>query len=154
MRDMFHNYDSHIDKKEYPRPHFPEEETHILEGDSNLYLVTDVFGNEIGIQAKYGSSVTLYFRLSGCVEGSCIGDFVSRCSINFQIVDYWHEVIFEDSYSADEVFNLEDETIEIQLNLNNIEKLKRETYHMNLSLIWPDGKYDLYTEKNGFLAIK
>lgn len=151
---MFHNYDAHIDKKEYPRPPLIEDNTKILESDCVLSLVTDVFGNEIGIQARYGSAFNLYFRLDGCVEGSSIREFVKNCSVNFQIIDYWHKIVLEEVFPAEDVFMEEDETICIKVNESMAQQLRKETYYMNLSLIWPDGKYELYNENNGFLSVR
>jgi len=152
MRDMFHNYDHNIDKKEYPKMPCVEDDTRILQSDPNLQLVLDAFGNEIGICARHGEEFTLYFMLDGEVWGSSIRELVSNSVIVFEINDYWHKNIITKNLTAEDAFC--DDTIYVTITKDEALKLKQETYKMRLSLSWPGGGYELYSEHNGFLTIK
>ena len=82
MHDMFYNYDNDIDTNFFrcKKITFPEK----LESESTISLVKDVFENEVGVKVKQGSEFSLYFYLTGEVDGSSIQELVENSIITFK----------------------------------------------------------------------
>lgn len=153
MTDMFHNYDCHIDEKERIEPLLPIDKKRELISDNTISLIIDALGNEIGVQVKKDCGFTLYFEMTGCVEGSSIKELVENSTVNFQVIDYWHQVQIDKTFQvSSDLF--EDNTLKITVSQAEAEILRAETYFMLLTLTWPGGKYDLFTEKDAKLTIK
>lgn len=153
MKDMFYNYDHNINKKEYPKLDSWGGETKMLEGNNNTYIITDIKGNEIGVEVKRDVGFTLYFTLDGEVEGSSISELVDNSTILFEIIDRTHEVVL--SYKPDVVdYDLITNTMAIEISAKQASILKLESYRMRLTLNWPDGSYRLVDEDAGLLIVR
>ena len=148
-KDMFYNYDHHINDKINPY-NIPSNKSAVLEGYTGQWLVYDYKGNEIGLRAYKGTPIHLHFNFSGTVDECCnIGGFLNNNTIKLEIVDCFHNVLIEKSSLGEVVNNsLEFEIVDVE------NKLKKDTYYMNLYILLETGeKYNLYNEKDGSLYI-
>lgn len=148
-KDMFYNYDHHINDKNNPY-NTPFNETKILEGYTGQWLVYDYKGNEIGLRVYKGAPIHLHFNFSGTVDGCRdITNFLNNNVIKLEIVDCFHNILIEKT-SLNEVVN---NSLELEI-VDEEDKLRKDTYYINLYIILKTGeKYNLYNEKDGSLYI-
>lgn len=154
MKDMFYNYDNNIDKKEYPHPIFFPEQVNILDSTNNVKLISDIKGNEIGVEVKQNTDFDLYFTLETIDCDCCLDELVLNSSVIFELKNRLHTVMFSKSVQGAEVYCPEINAIKLHFNDNELANLKRESYDIHLMLIWPDGKYELFTDGSGKLILR
>jgi len=153
MKDMFHNYDNHIDKKFDESPACYEKPRKILESDTVVKMVYNVKGDQIGVQAKYKDDFYLYFCMEGSVEGSSIYDLVTNSNIIFTVLDGAHQVVFSKEIEHSN-YDCSTDTIRVYITPSEAAQLKQETYRVQLSLEWAGGGYELFAEKDAKLIIR
>lgn len=149
MKDMFYNYDHHINRKEYPeQPVDPEKGK--LEGYSGQWIVYDYKGNEIGIRVYQYAPIRLHFDFSGNIDGDPkIRGFLNNNPITLEIINNFHTVLIKREYRN----QIKHNSLDIEI-IDDENVLKKDVYYMNLYITLETGeRYNLYNEKDGFLSI-
>lgn len=153
MLDMFYNYDNDIDKKYYDLPVTYEKPTKILQNENTVKIVYNIWGDQIGVQAAYKDDFYLYFNLDGTVENSSIEKLLNQSVIYFKLFDWWDKEIINKIIDFS-YFDAETGTLTVYITKEEAEKLKRETYKMELGLTWDGGEYILFSTRDGLLLIR
>jgi hypothetical protein len=154
MKDMFYNYEHNINKKEYHQPIGITVPSYILTGNPNISIITNIKGDEIGVQVNKNVPFSLYFYLhsENCRES--IAEDLKDSEITFEILNYTHDIVITKTLSLDECFDQNTNTIKIEVIQEELAKLKREAYRVRLAANWADGCYELYPEMTGLLIVR
>lgn len=149
MRDMFYNYDHHIDEKYYveqPTDKKPDK----LVGYSGQEIVCDWKGNEIGIRVHQDAPITLFFDFYGNIDGDPnIEAFLNYNPITLQIIDKYHNIVLEATYHN----QVKDNSLEAKI-IDVDKKLKKDTYYIKLYITQQTGEmYTLFSENDATLFI-
>jgi len=149
MRDMFYNYDHHINKKDYPEEqNIKKQKT--LEGYADMQIIYNIKGDFIGVSTKQGNPIKLYFSFSGDIDDDI--DVISYLNnFSFKIVNVLHEpIITEADARITPTHNFNEIEVYIPAELNT---LKKDVYRMELSCIIDDETYTLFSEQDAILEI-
>lgn len=153
MKDMFFNYDNNIkSKKGYQQNQFNDANESMLSSNPTLSVVLDAKGKRIGLAARYGVPFDLFFTVDGYVETGSIEMLLLNSNISFKLYDYWHNIVLDKTILENAYFG--DNTIKVSITQEEADKLKQETYYMEVIMYWLGGCYKLYSPDNGFLTIK
>ena len=155
MKDMFVNYDNDIEKKVVP-PHLQyNDRPHILESEDNISIVRNALGNELGIKVKHNTAFNLYLYLDGCVNGGSVDNLVANSQLTFKVFSLRHKLVFEKTFDAVDYYNAESNWIVVPITQEDSEKyFDIDSYKICATLIWPGGKYELYSENDGLLIFR
>lgn len=148
-KDMFYNYDYHINKKEYPYNEIVKENND-LTGYSGQWLVYDYAGKCIGLRVYKNAPINLHFDFEGSVDGCCaIDDFLNNNTLTIELNDAFHNTfIKKDIYGE-----INNGCLDIEL-LDEENKLKKDTYYIHLYVTLETGEiYNLFNEADGFVSI-
>lgn len=154
MKDMFYKYDNLIDDKKY-LPIFKKGENN-LEYNSSVTIVKDVFNKEIGVMVKHNHEFTLYFYLfdlAGMSEEQ-FSSLIDNSNLIFEVYSGRHKLVLQKEFNAREALDETGEAFCIKIEQQKASKLDLDTYKMRLSLVWPGGSYELYSEQNGLLIVR
>ena len=153
MKDMFVNYDNPTTiRKHYHKP-IPAE-TKILESLDNISIIKNAMGNEIGVRVKWGTAFNLYLYLDGWVEDSTIDAFVSDCELKVKVIDGRHKVALEKTLTAIDVYEPIGSYLTINFTQEEAKLLAIDSYKMCITLSYPDGEYELFSESDGLLIVR
>lgn len=134
MKDMFYKYDNDCKENGQHGPHFPQEETKVLESCSNSYIITDIKGNELGVEVKHNNAFTLYFSINGC--GYCVDEIFNGGKFLFEILSSTkHDVLISHEYTPGEVMNPDTGDIEIHIDTLESRQLDIDSYRMRLTIL-------------------
>ena len=154
MKDMFVNYDNDIEKKVVlPHLHF-NDRPHILESEDNISIVRNALGNELGIKVKHNTAFNLYLYLDGWVNGESVDNLVANSQLTFQVFSLRHKLVFEKTFNAADYYDVESNWIVVPITQEESEIFDIDSYKICATLIWPDGKYELYSENDGLLIFR
>ena len=154
MKDMFVNYDNDIEKKVVP-PHLHfNDRPHILESEANISIVRNALGNELGIKVKHNTAFNLYLYLDGCVNGESVDNLVANSQLTFQVFSLRHKLVLEKTSDAADYYDVESNWIVVPITQEESEIFDIDSYKICATLIWPDGKYELYSENDGLLIFR
>jgi len=163
MKDMFHNYDYHINEKlslHRKEPDFFEPDR-ILTSDPNISIIKDVKNKEIGVKVKQGMPFTLYFYLDDYSTAERISDIPELCNlvlssnVKLEVVGNDHKVIFEVIQPASDIFNLETSELIVNVNQDFVNLLDKDSYRIRLRLVNNEGYfYEVYSEADGLLIVR
>ena len=150
MKNMFFNYDNNIDTSSHKEhPHF-----------ENPDIIKDINGKFLGIKAKFQTPTTLYFHLTDfgseylLTNGLSLADLVMSSDIVFEISTTTHKVVVTKHISAQDNFISNSNDIIVFLDTEDMQKLKQESYKMNLKLSWEEDVYEVFSETDGLLIIR
>lgn len=149
MKDMFYNYDHHIDEKYHIKQPIDKEPDKLV-GYSGLEVVRDWKDNEIGIRVHQGAPITLFFDFCGDIDGDTnIESFLNSNVITLQIVDRYHTTILETTYNN----QVKDNSLEAEI-IDVDKKLRRDIYYIKLYITQQTGEmYTLFSEDDATLFI-
>ena len=154
MKDMFVNYDNDIEKKVVP-PHLHfNDRPHILESEDNISIVRNALGNELGIKVKHNTAFNLCLYLDGWVNGESVDTLVLNSQLTFQVFSLRHKLVFEKTFNAADYYDVESNWIVVPITQEESEIFDIDSYKICATLIWPDGKYELYSENDGLLIFR
>lgn len=159
MKNMFYNYD---------HPHHNKNITNydnsiptVLNNDLDPFVLLDIKGNEIGISARRGSELDIYFNLSGYVADSTIEEFITNSVIEFSLVDrqYQHTKVFTRIFDGTKCFVGSEDLGSIIIHLDDTDEgwtdLELNSYRVNL-IVYPNelNKYIIYPDNCGLLILR
>ncbi len=151
MRSMFYNYDNNIDKDlESIGP--VVEPLKPLSSTPNAAFIYSVDGKPLGVEVKQGTSVHLYFSLQEA-HGVSISTILAEAWLQFQLIGCNHKVVFEKILAPDACLCGYSD-LKIELSAAETATLRKESYHIKLSIEWPDESYILYSEADGLFVIR
>lgn len=152
MSKMFQNYDNNIDcdlsslePKSFPRP-IP------LQSAPNISLLYDLKGRMYGVEVKHHMPFSLYFHLDE-MQGQSLVDFVEQSIVEFKLIGQNHKIILVKTFNGSEIFTMGSDLV-IDLNQEDIEELKQETYKMELTLLHDTDSYKLFAESDALLVVR
>lgn len=154
MKDMFVKYDNDSEEKNMPPHTLYKQSPKILESVDNISIVCDALGNEIGIKVKHNTAFNLYFYLDGWTNGVSLDTLVLNSTIVFKVYSFRHKLVLEKELSAAALYDTEFNYIEFPITAEEASALDIDSYKLNVSLVWDDGSYELYTEADGLLIIR
>lgn len=151
MRSMFYNYDNNIDKD--LKPLCPAiEPLRPLMSTPNAAFIYSIDGKPIGIEAKQGTPISLYFSLQEA-NGVAIPTVLAESQLKFQLIGCNHQVIFE-KILAPEACLYSYSDLKIELSAAETAALRKESYNIKLSIEWPNESYVLYSEADSLFVIR
>ena len=161
MKDMFYNYDYHINEKlSLPKePNFfsPDE---ILTADPNISIIQDAKGKEIGVKVKHGMPFTLYFYLDDystavmASQNKELYDLITNSDVLFEVISTKHNVIISLQQPANEIFDTNTSQLCLHVNQEQAQLLAKDSYRLRVLLSYPGGYYELYSENDGLLIVR
>ena len=154
MRNMFYKYDNLVDDEKY-LPVFKQAEAD-LESNGSTIIVRDVFNKEIGVMVRHNHEFTLYFYLFDltCMPDEQFFNLIENSNLIFEVYSGRHELVLQKEFSAKKALNDTNEAFCINIEHQEAARLDIDTYKMKLTLSWPDGSYELYSEQNGLLIVR
>ncbi len=153
MKDMFATYDENSSRPDHTHKPY-KHEIKILESLDNISIVSNGIKNELGIRVKHNTAFDLYLYLDGWVEGSTIDALLAESNVLFKVYDLKHKLVFEKTFVGAEIFNFNSKYLKVSINADEAKLLDIDSYKMNISLIFPDGDYELITENDSLLIVK
>jgi hypothetical protein len=153
MKDMFVNYDNPTTIRKHHHKPIPAE-TKILESLDNISIIKNAMGNEIGVRVKWGTAFNLYLYLDGWVEDSTIDALVSECELKVKVIDGRHKVALEKTLNAIDVYEPIGSYLTINFTQEEAKLLAIDSYKMCITLSYPDGEYELFSESDGLLIVR
>lgn len=151
MSRMFFAYDNDIDlDMQNIKPH-ADEFNNNTEATKMIYSKTGKF---LGVQAKHGLPLSLYFNLSdGCGNIEFI-ELIANSNIRFKINSTTHKNIIEKEFNGFEIFNPLTNDLCINLLPQDMESLKQESYHIELQLLHDNDCFSLFNKQDIYLVIR
>lgn len=148
-RDMFYNYEHHLNRKEYPEEDVVES-IKKLNSYADMQIIYNIKGDFIGVSTKQGNPIKLYFSFSGDIDDDI--DVISYLNdFSFKIVNVLHEpLITEANASITPTHNFNEIEVYIPAEANT---LKKDIYRMELSCNIDGENYTLFSEQDAILEI-
>ena len=129
----------------------PSEEEILPKGVKRLYNKNDLF---YGVEAQHQMPFSLYFHLTEASDKP-LTTFVSDCEVEFEIRSIvTHKPVVFKKFLGNAIFNSTTNDLKIEINQEDAQQLKQETYTMTLKLVYATGFYILHNEQNGVLVIR
>lgn len=147
MHNMFDKYDKNISE---PRlSYLPPKRKDRLVGTTNVQLIKNIKGNEIGVSAKEGSAFSIYFTFDGEVEDDILANLLAEASFGFEVLDKKHHVIL----SSPVYVYADDCMASVDLISEYNGTLCYGNYYMRLYMMLDGVFYTLFAENDGVLSI-
>lgn len=147
MHNMFDKYDKNISE---PKPSYlPPKRKDRLVGTTNVQLIKNIKGNEIGVSAKEGSAFSIYFTFDGEVEDDILANLLAEASFGFEVLDKKHHVIL----SSPVYVYTDDCMASVDLISEYNGTLCYGNYYMRLYMMLDGVFYTLFAENDGVLSI-
>lgn len=144
---MFEKYDNNIPE---PKPCFlPPKRKDRLVGTTNVQLLKNIKGEEIGVSAKEGSAFSIYFTFDGIVEDDTLTNLLADATFGCEILDKKHHVIL-----STPVYVYADDcmaSIDLISEYNGV--LHYGNYYIRLFMMVDGVFYTLFAENDGILSI-
>lgn len=143
MKDMFYKYDYQADVKDCSCEPVPCNHPKTLYDKTSAEIVYNLKGDQIGIKAKHGFPIPLYFTFFGEVdpEYENVSNFLNYYPIKLQVLDQFHNVLLEQEYINSVYNNMLCVDIEDKDNI-----LKKDIYKIRLFVETEKGSLDLISE--------
>lgn len=147
MHNMFDKYDKNIPE---PKPNYlPPKRKDRLVGTTNVQLIKNIKGDEIGVSAKEGSAFSIYFTFDGEVEDDILANLLAEASFGFEVLDKKHHVIL----SSPVYVYADDCMASVDLISEYNGTLCYGNYYMRLYMMLDGVFYTLFAENDGILSI-
>jgi len=147
MHNMFDKYDKNIPE---PKPSYlPPKRKDRLVGTTNVQLIKNIKGDEIGVSAKEGSAFSIYFTFDGEVEDDILANLLAEASFGFEVLDKKHHVIL----SSPVYVYADDCMASVDLISEYNGTLCYGNYYMRLYMMLDGVFYTLFAENDGILSI-
>lgn len=151
MSRMFYNYDNNIDTNVKSCPVITELEDSFC--TTNLALIYNLNGKLLGIEAKHQNPITLFFNVVE-TTGYDMAELIWQARIKFKLIGQNHKVVFEKTFSPEEIFSTETHDLIIFLSSVEVGSLKKESYRLLLTIEFEDESFTLFDEHDGLLIIR
>lgn len=115
--------------------------------------VYNIKGEKIGILAKHGMPIILYFHIDE-INNLPFNDFIMGCQIELALLNKNHRPVLSKQLACAEVFNAELSDIIIEITQEESLKLKQESYGIDLRLISQEGFFHIFSETDGKLIVR
>ena len=153
MRSMFYNYDNNIDK-DLSQPSCPcVPVASAKEGAPNLSFIYNIKGELLGVCAKHGMPITLYFHLEE-LHGYSLTDFVTDHNVEFKLYSLSGKEVFAKTFEARDYYNVASDDLLVEIDQAEANTLRQETYCMEVKLTSSTGFYTLFAPADGTLVIR
>jgi len=155
MKDMFYNYEHHINRKNYPVTP-PYDTPKSLNACGNVEVLRNAKGDEIGVKGKVNSKFNLFFRFSGDayddngVFEQPLRYVLEDSKLYFDVLDKKRDVV------ASFVPELSPYADEIRVTVYTSEEgpLKYGVYKMHLYFETEEGIYTIFSDEDGILSVE
>lgn len=153
MRSMFYNYDNNIDKDLSQSSCTCMPMVSTKEGAPNLSFIYNIKGELLGVCAKHGMPITLYFHLEE-LHGWPLAEFVTGHNVEFKLYSLSGKEIFAKTFKARDYYNATSDDLLVEIDQSEANKLRQETYCMEVKLTNSTGFYTLFAPADGTLVIR
>lgn len=153
MKDMFFNYDNDTNIS-----------TNCIKSScfqaDTQEIVRDIKGNFLGLKVIYNQPTTLYFNIEDLGSPYLAENYLTleelllQSKFIFEIQTMNRNLVLSKEYEGINCINSETCDCLINLDLEDFEKLKQETYRIKLSLVFDGDCYEIFSNQDGFLIIR
>lgn len=143
---MFDNYErQNLYRTEVPQVERPN----LATGATKATLLKTIAGRTIGVSAKVGGRLTLYFNLDSDNK-ALLTTIIRTATFGFELLDRKHNVIL----SAPVAILADDNQVCVELFTERSGLLCYNNYYMHLYILWNGIYYTLFDENDGVLSLE
>lgn len=151
MKSQFYDYTYNLNKKDYESALCLDKASQKLASFSGQRIITDIWGNFLGIAVKKSAPIYLVFSFNGFLDGvTDLEGYLNSHDLIVNILDSKHTLLLTNKIENTVLDNKVDITI-----IDTDNKLTQDIYYINLILKVDDTtSITLFSESDGFLKIE
>jgi hypothetical protein len=81
-------------------------------------------------------------------------NYILESSIIFEIIDHKHNVVLTKEYAAKDIYDYASSELRIDISQTEARQLDIDSYRIRLTMGFPGGSYELYSESDGLLIVR
>lgn len=150
MLNMFTNYETNQTKRAVYKPDLCQA------SQKGPKIITNIKGKILGLQVEHANPLQLYFHLENLNDldtRDTWADVLAGTTV-FEILTTTNKVMTTVTYSTAEILNQDTADLAIFLSLEDMKKLKKETYTMKVTLKTLNTEYEVFSKKDGYLVVR
>ena len=123
-----------------------------VEPPKGIKLLQNVKGKVIGVQVEHSNPLQLYFHLEDICDVE-VEELLPGMT-KFEVWTTTHKVAISQEYATADMLNRFTGDLYIYLPVEEMKKLKKETYTMRVTLTTAENTYEVFAEKDGYLVVR